>query len=177
MRQIHCDVSTKLSTLDAGHGSKLKSPALPRLSLTSAGNPRSTKSPAGWNSTRWTDGSICYYCCNPLTPSYIKRGSIRPPTASTRDHLVPKCRGGSYIPDNIVQACAGCNEEKGQLTSEEYLIVLYFRTMPILGRVLSYYCNLSRRARYWCSQRSIQRSIQRARRKAPQSENSAPQVD
>ena len=148
-----CEDTTKPPTPDAGPGSKPRSPVAPVSSRTSAASPRSTRSP----STRWSEGSLCYYCFNPLTPSYIRRGSVRPPTASTRDHLVPKCRGGSYIPDNIVQACAGCNEEKGQLTSEEYLIVLYFRKFSILKAVLSYYCNISRRARYWCSQRRARR--------------------
>lgn len=165
MRQIHCDVTTKLSTPGAEPENALRNQAPPRSSSTRGVSQQSIKS-----HSRWTSESLCYYCHGVLTPSYIRRGSVRPSTASTRDHMVPKCRGGSYIPDNIVQSCAGCNEEKGQLTSDEYLIVLLFRKLTFIRKGLSYYCNISRRARYWCSQR-------RAKRKVLQDENSDPKAN
>ncbi len=41
--------------------------------------------------------------------------------AYTYDHLTPKSRGGSSAPDNIAPACVACNQEKGNMTYEEYL--------------------------------------------------------
>lgn len=44
----------------------------------------------------------------------------------TRDHVIPKSRGGGQHP-TIVPACGECNQEKGRLTIEEYRAVLGFR--------------------------------------------------
>lgn len=45
---------------------------------------------------------------------------IFPLTQGTRDHIVPKSRGGSNGPSNITLSCADCNQEKGALTDKEY---------------------------------------------------------
>lgn len=45
----------------------------------------------------------------------------------TRDHKVPKARGGLKSADNIVTACLRCNTDKGTLTVEEYRLVLAHR--------------------------------------------------
>lgn len=37
-----------------------------------------------------------------------------------REHQTPRERGGSGKPSNIVPACVGCNQEKGQATLEEF---------------------------------------------------------
>lgn len=39
---------------------------------------------------------------------------------ATYDHLIPRSRGGSSEPYNLVWACKRCNNEKGSLTPEEY---------------------------------------------------------
>lgn len=39
----------------------------------------------------------------------------------SRDHVVPKSRGGSLDPSNIVIACRNCNSAKGNRTPEEWL--------------------------------------------------------
>lgn len=39
---------------------------------------------------------------------------------ATRDHRVPKSRGGKTEPENITISCKSCNSEKGALTPEEY---------------------------------------------------------
>lgn len=41
--------------------------------------------------------------------------------ANTRDHLVPRSRGGAKISNNIVPACQACNGMKGASTKEEFL--------------------------------------------------------
>lgn len=45
---------------------------------------------------------------------------VFPLNKATREHLIPKSRGGKSTPDNIVLACEKCNKEKGSLTPEEY---------------------------------------------------------
>lgn len=45
---------------------------------------------------------ICFYCQKPITFE-----------ESTRDHFIPKIRGGSNRKDNIVLACGPCNRDKG----------------------------------------------------------------
>jgi hypothetical protein len=52
----------------------------------------------------------CYYCIEYLTD--FNR---------TRDHVIPKCKGGKLSPDNKVYACKKCNRNKGDLTIEEWI--------------------------------------------------------
>ncbi len=35
------------------------------------------------------------------------------PTAMTFEHIIPKCKGGSNDPWNLVLACYDCNQERG----------------------------------------------------------------
>lgn len=39
---------------------------------------------------------------------------------ATKDHLIPRSRGGKAEPENIVLCCGRCNSEKGALTDKEY---------------------------------------------------------
>lgn len=41
-----------------------------------------------------------------------------------RDHIVPVCRGGNDRPENLQDACATHNMDKGSLTHEEYVAKL-----------------------------------------------------
>lgn len=52
-----------------------------------------------WDKT----GGLCFYCGLALNP--YRNFSI--------DHVVPKSRGGSDDPDNLVPACRRCNCRKG----------------------------------------------------------------
>ena len=54
------------------------------------------------------DGNTCLYC-----------GHTFPDFNLTRDHVVPKSRGGSDLWDNVVAACKRCNHRKGDLLLEE----------------------------------------------------------
>ncbi len=47
----------------------------------------------------------CWYCGRPAT---------------SEDHVVPKCQGGSGRKSNLVPACARCNSSKGPLNLEQY---------------------------------------------------------
>jgi 5-methylcytosine-specific restriction endonuclease McrA len=54
----------------------------------------------------------CFYCgCRMVLPPKVKY-KPGPPNTRTRDHVMPRCRGGGNQDKNIVWACRGCNEEK-----------------------------------------------------------------
>ena len=60
-------------------------------------------------------GGRCYYCNRRTKPE----GPIS--ESPTRDHLVPRARGGAARGDNEVLACQECNEAKGKMTDLEFL--------------------------------------------------------
>lgn len=51
----------------------------------------------------------CPYCLKEL-----------PIELATKDHKIPRSRGGETTPENIEAVCEKCNGEKGSLTPEEY---------------------------------------------------------
>src|SRR5579859_435803 len=69
----------------------------------------------------------CHYCKIPVVYTKITRGATTPRNRATIDHRIPVCRGGKNELSNYVTCCIKCNEEKGQLTEKEYLIVLRWR--------------------------------------------------
>jgi 5-methylcytosine-specific restriction endonuclease McrA len=58
----------------------------------------------------------CYYCELQLT---MARGF---PHSMTLDHKMPLSRGGRNSPENYVAACRPCNNDKGDMTLDEYLL-------------------------------------------------------
>jgi len=72
---------------------------------------------AQWNrftnewSKKQSRNEMCIYCGCP---------------ADTIDHLIPLSRGGSSRPENLANACRGCNQEKGNMTDKEYKTWLKF---------------------------------------------------
>jgi 5-methylcytosine-specific restriction endonuclease McrA len=63
------------------------------------------------------DGGICLWC-----HSFISK------KRATLDHLIPIGRGGSPIDvSNVTICCKPCNQNKANLTPEEYLIKLGFK--------------------------------------------------
>lgn len=57
----------------------------------------------------------CFYC-----GSYISRKK----RSATIDHVIPRCRGGTNHPLNLVLCCRGCNDVKGDLLPHEWLEAL-----------------------------------------------------
>lgn len=55
-------------------------------------------------------GSQCYWCRRPL--------------ASTVDHIIPTSLGGRNEKDNFALCCRGCNLVKGDMTPQEWVIVM-----------------------------------------------------
>jgi 5-methylcytosine-specific restriction endonuclease McrA len=58
----------------------------------------------------------CFYCGDPLTRK-----------TGTRDHLQPSSRNGTNDASNIVLACKPCNASKGNMTLEEFRLIVAFR--------------------------------------------------
>lgn len=54
---------------------------------------------------------ICVYCRKPVDPT------ASPPTsnAPSRDHFIPRSKGGSRGLHNTVLACVSCNQDKGNM--------------------------------------------------------------
>lgn len=72
------------------------------------------------NVGRETDNDSCRYC-----------GAF---SQLTREHLVPRSRGGSNGPENVGASCRSCNGMKGPLTDEEYMIL---RSFPAVRKGLA----------------------------------------
>ena len=58
----------------------------------------------------------CFYCGKTLSRS-----------KATKDHIIPRSKGGGDSQHNIVDACRKCNTEKGNLLLDEYRQVVAFR--------------------------------------------------
>lgn len=54
------------------------------------------------------DGFRCQYCSHKFSPQEL-----------TLDHIIPKSRGGSDEPENLVAACVPCNQQKDDNTPDE----------------------------------------------------------
>jgi len=68
--------------------------------------------PVGLASIFLIFGNHCVYCNVDLQ---------HPEITATRDHLIPKSRGGADFPLNLVPACASCNMAKGDKDLSEFV--------------------------------------------------------
>jgi len=64
------------------------------------------------------DGGRCVYCGIPARRP--GRGIKRAPDLATLDHVQPKAHGGPLDRDNIVLACAACNNERGTMDAQAF---------------------------------------------------------
>lgn len=69
-------------------------------------------------------GYKCGYCACELTRQTV-----------TRDHIIPRAHGGKTTDDNLVACCRDCNQQKGDLTLEEFRD-RHFGDMPFWFEVL-----------------------------------------
>ena len=65
----------------------------------------------------------CFYCGQGLVQGADQPKSPVHPRTRTRDHVVPKSKGG----DKKVWACWACNSDKTNLTLDEYRLLLAYR--------------------------------------------------
>lgn len=64
------------------------------------------------------DQGCCVYCGIPAKRP--GRGVKRAPDLATLDHVTPKSAGGPLNRDNIVLACAACNNERGTMDAQAF---------------------------------------------------------
>lgn len=65
-----------------------------------------------WRNYHWKrQNGRCFYCSTPIERD-----------AATADHKQPISRGGADHCENVVAACAPCNHEKDNMTTEEYQV-------------------------------------------------------
>lgn len=62
----------------------------------------SFRASTGLRALRWRFGGCCAYC-----------GEIVPFGEETRDHIIPRSKGGTNHIDNIALSCRSCNHRKG----------------------------------------------------------------
>jgi hypothetical protein len=62
----------------------------------------------------------CYYCANALRMRF-EDFALEPEHELTKDHIIPLCRGGADVLDNIVPACLRCNRMKNRMTAAEFI--------------------------------------------------------
>ena len=72
--------------------------------------------------------SFCFYCGCPVREVKLKMYQSSPPEQKTADHVIPKSKGGT----KIVIACYGCNDEKRDMTLDEYRLIRAFRAGKVL---------------------------------------------
>ncbi|HET6762447.1 MAG TPA: HNH endonuclease [Longimicrobiaceae bacterium] len=76
------------------------------------------------------DGDTCRYCLR--TAGELRAAGLR----LTREHVLPRSRGGRDEWENVVAACQACNCRKGSRTPQEAGMPLHGRAwVPTLGRM------------------------------------------
>lgn len=56
-------------------------------------------------------GGRCWWCGGLMTLT-LQANRMPPRNYATFEHLVRRCEGGVGIPNNVVLACQGCNNER-----------------------------------------------------------------
>ena len=72
----------------------------------------------GWEIGRFEAAPVCEWCHVALyapAPHGAARHDDR-----TRDHVIPRGRGGMDVQDNVVAACRLCNNLRGHMPAEEF---------------------------------------------------------
>lgn len=98
------------------------------------------------------DNHLCLYCGQTFTPSQL-----------TRDHIIPRSRGGQDKWTNVATACARCNHAKGARTPEEANMPLlavpfrpniyerfYLMNRRILADQMAFLSSHFSQQRHWC---------------------------
>lgn len=62
-------------------------------------------------------GGRCWYCGCELTR---QNGDASVKTTATRDHIIPRSKGGTNRADNLIAACRACNNGKRARSLEDY---------------------------------------------------------
>lgn len=81
-------------------------------------------------------GRRCVYCATPL-----------PLDLATLDHVYPRAHGGTGHPGNLVAACRGCNQLKGDLLPTEFFALHPWAGANFVRYARSVHRTLKRHAR------------------------------
>lgn len=73
-------------------------------------------------------GKPCPYCNRRMDSRYSD-------SQPSRDHVLPKSRGGDDFPSNIRIVCRRCNNDKAARTLAEWAFLLAYRSDPRAARV------------------------------------------
>lgn len=60
----------------------------------------------------------CHYCQRDMV---LEAKHVARKDFATKDHVIPRCRGGKTTNENCVAACAGCNIMKGSMSYSNYM--------------------------------------------------------
>lgn len=82
----------------------------------------------GYRGVLERDEHVCQYCGK---------------KANTVDHVVPKSRGGSSAPNNLVAACMSCNQKKADRTPDEAGMLLLHPVRAARWRLLEKFNHLA----------------------------------
>ncbi len=63
----------------------------------------------------------CHYCRCEMLLSQANRSK---PQYATIDHVIPRVEGGKKTKDNIVAACASCNNRKGHMAYHLFMVMV-----------------------------------------------------
>lgn len=79
-------------------------------------------------------GGKCFYCRVELT--LPREPNSRKKTRVTRDHLIPRSKGGPQGRSNVVAACYACNNLRGNMPWLDYLVLIRLRMAVHEGETL-----------------------------------------
>lgn len=80
------------------------------------------------------DGHTCVWCGREMYAFKNNRNHRRRhPAGITIEHLHPRSQGGSDQLNNLALACRGCNELRGNLPLDEWLLIAQMPRMDVLG--------------------------------------------
>ena len=73
-------------------------------------------------------GNPCCYCRQPMHPK--RPGDYHRMDAATRDHILPKVRGGTLAAENVRVCCQRCNELRGLLGYSTVALLCFLSCLP-----------------------------------------------
>ena len=77
------------------------------------------------------DGPNCFWCGR-LTYRMQRGQKVFHDQTATRDHIVPKSRGGGHHLSNLVLACHDCNKKRGDMDAEAFGLLMWTKRKRLI---------------------------------------------